>query len=357
MKKNIAILIRALRIGGAEKQSLLLAQALQKEYNVYYFVQISKSPVQKYVDFIKEKNINCIQLHGGFIARAIMLRRQIKKYNIELVFAYLPSDNLLAAFSSFYSRYIVIGGIRSSLLALHKKLTIRFLDKFFFTSLVYNNHSGRNAFTCNGFSKEKSVVIPNFITINEKETIREEKDEITILSVGRYTKPKDYHTAIYAIFYLTEHLKIPVNFKYQIIGYGKLENQMREWIDKYNLKNVEMVIAPDNLENYYRHADIYLCSSLYEGFSNSIMEALNFCLPVVATNVGDNKFIVTHNYNGYLVEKCQPVQIAEKLNILLLDHKKRLAFGKAGYELLRRNYSNDTVKKEYISLIERNLNN
>lgn len=50
-------------------------------------------------------------------------------------------------------------------------------------------------------------------------------------------------------------------------------------------------------------ADIYLSTSLFEGTSNSIMEAMNADLPIVATNVGDNGLLVKNEINGFLCGK------------------------------------------------------
>ena len=64
-----------------------------------------------------------------------------------------------------------------------------------------------------------------------------------------------------------------------------LEAQIREWVELYGIKDrTDIHIKPNNVSELERNADIYISTSLFEGTSNSIMEALNWSLPVVATN-------------------------------------------------------------------------
>ena len=51
-------------------------------------------------------------------------------------------------------------------------------------------------------------------------------------------------------------------------------------------------------------------------------------LPVVATDVGDNSYLVKNDHNGYLVPCMQFELIAEKLALLAEDENKRNEFGK-----------------------------
>jgi glycosyltransferase involved in cell wall biosynthesis len=81
------------------------------------------------------------------------------------------------------------------------------------------------------------------------------------------------------------------------------------------------------------------------------MEALSYSLPIVATNVGDNKYLINENRNGYLVKVKDYKQIAEKINQLALDEKKRSHFGLEGRNLLERNYSENALKNKYIRFL------
>jgi len=160
---------------------------------------------------------------------------------------------------------------------------------------------------------------------------------------------KDYSTSLCAV---NELLKISDNFLFQIVGYGPLENALRKKVRELGLdKHVEIIIKPDNIPELLIEADIYLSTSLFEGTSNAIMEAMNACLPIVATNVGDNSRLVFEGKNGCLHNVGDFKAIAKSLKILTNDYNKRIEFGLESNRMLRENYSHQKFKNEYLNLI------
>ena len=74
-----------------------------------------------------------------------------------------------------------------------------------------------------------------------------------------------------------------------------------------------------------RSADVLLLTSLYEGFSNVILESLTLNVPVVATDSpGGNKEIILDGINGFLAKVKNSDDIVDKLlrinkkNIILM---------------------------------------
>ena len=71
------------------------------------------------------------------------------------------------------------------------------------------------------------------------------------------------------------------------------KKNIRNWVKENDLENIiNIYLNPDNVQKFISTADIYFSTSIFEGTSNSIMEALNWSLPVVATNVGDNEYLI-----------------------------------------------------------------
>ncbi|MBW1996109.1 MAG: glycosyltransferase family 4 protein, partial [Deltaproteobacteria bacterium] len=83
-------------------------------------------------------------------------------------------------------------------------------------------------------------------------------------------------------------------------------------------------------ERLLRLFDVYVCTSLIEGMSNAMLEAMAQSLPVVATAVGGNTEVVSHQETGYLVASDDPDALAAAVIELLDDPKRRLSMGKAG---------------------------
>ncbi len=353
-KPAIGILMRALVMGGAEKQSLLQAKLMRDEFDVYYFVQKKKHQIKRHLDFIEEEKINYIQLSGNFISRAIQLISYIRKYRIKVLFAFLPLDNLLASFVSVFQRIIYVGGIRNSFLPFVKFHANFILQKYFLDYVIFNNHFGRELFVKKGFSPSKSVVIQNCINNIHTEIVRADRKTVKILSVGRFAAQKDYLTALNAIVLLKKKA-FDKTIEYIIVGDGELDQQIQTWIKDLQVSDVTIVRNPDKIEDYYIESDIYFLSSIFEGTPNSIMEALNYSLPVVSTDVGDAKYLVKDGLNGFLVPVRDSGMLASKLYELVSDPDKRNEFGKNGHSLLIKEFSEERFRDEYINFTKKIL--
>ena len=132
-----------------------------------------------------------------------------------------------------------------------------------------------------------------------------------------------------------------------------LEESIREWVRLYGIQDkTDIHIKPNNVSELERNADIYLSTSILEGTSNSIMEALNWSLPVVATKVGDNDHLVIDGENGYLHPVGDIDGLSTSLNKLLDSVYLRNKMGVRSNQILRENYSMGIFEKRYLDLIE-----
>ena len=350
-KPPVVILMNALDMGGAEKQSLLLARTLDSDYDVHYIVQKKKPQRRQHIDFINREGINYIQLSGNFFFRIFQLCSYLKKKKIEVLIGFLTLDVALASIVSVFRKIKYIGGVRNSYLPVIKFWATWLAQKYFLDYMVFNNHYARDLFITRGFSASKSCVIHNYINNVRDEIIRPKRDTIRILSVGRFTAQKDYLTALRAIELLNKRGMVK-QIEYIIVGDGELLMKIKRWISNMSLGNVTMIVNPARVDDYYINSDIYLLSSIAEGMPNSIMEALNYSLPVVTTDVGDAKYLVEEGASGYLVKQGDPGSLADEIGILVHDYERRIAFGKYGHEMLIRDFSEERFRKQYNTLLE-----
>jgi glycosyltransferase involved in cell wall biosynthesis len=347
-KVAIGILMNSLDMGGAEKQSLLQAKLMGNEFDVYYFVQKKKPQLKQHLDFIEKEKIYYIQLSGNIFSRSIQLIAYIKKYKIRVLFAYLTLDNFLAGIVSLFQNIKCIGGVRSSSLPALKFYVTRFLQKYLLDYMIFNNYYGREVFIKKGFSREKSQVIQNCINNIQSELSRPEKEIIKILSVGRFTVQKDYLTALKSIILLKE-MSPGKKIEYILVGDGELYQQIKNWIKSLQISDVTIVRNPSNIDDYYKAADIYFLSSDSEGLPNSIMEALNFSLPVVSTDTGDATYLVKDGLTGFIAPVKDYRALAGKLYQLVTDSSLRNNLGMNGHRLLIRDFSEKMLQEKFIN--------
>jgi len=350
---NIALLIRTLLTGGAEKQCVILAEVLSEQYNVTLVVQYGKQINNEFKQRLKAARVNIETLDASTLfQRGIKFHKVLKNKNIDVIFSYLTSDNILAGVvGRLFTKAIVVGGIRNCQMDKKRFWLNKLMHSWFHNYTVFNNNSGYSDFLKKGYVKKKSLVISNCIEkIPEKDIARGENAFVYILSVARYIPQKDFPSAFRIMKQLNELGDFKI--KYQVVGYGVLENYYRQIINEQDLSGiVELVIKPDNVDEYYANADIYLCTSLFEGTSNSILEALSFNLPIVATNVGDNAYVVDNEINGYVIELGDDLGIINALSVLIKDKRKRDEFGENSKKYLTNYLSKRQFEKKYLSFI------
>ena len=81
------------------------------------------------------------------------------------------------------------------------------------------------------------------------------------------------------------------------------------------------------------------------------MEAMTFSLPVVATNVGDNSYLIKEQANGFLCNVGDWETIAERLLLLCNSGNMCYEFGKQSFQIINNDFSLERMEEKYISLI------
>lgn len=352
---QICIIIKSLANGGAEKQSILLVKALKEEYDVHYVILNDAPKHRAHLHNLAHYDIKHTFLKGGAISKMRQFIALLKAKRINLLFTYLPGDTFFASIAGRLAgvKYIY-GGLRNAKIPeWEKRLGLKMVHNYLLDGTISNSVTGKVFYKKHGFKDDKTLVIHNGVVIDTTYQKRVAPATITILSVGRFVAQKDYETAIRTIALLKESELVNKAFRYIIIGVGELEDEVRAWVKSYNCEDlIEVVVDPDDLKVYYQQADIYFCSSIFEGFSNTLIEASSFSLPIVATDAGDNNQLVIDGKNGFITPTKAISELAEKLTLLINDHDMRITMGKEGFEHLNACFSYQKFRQNYLDLIE-----
>ena len=135
-------------------------------------------------------------------------------------------------------------------------------------------------------------------------------------TIANFFSTKGLEYLIEAVRLLITDYRLPITAI--IIGDGELRPQLENLISKYNLqKNIFLAGKKENASKYLRAFDIYVCSSVKEGFPYSILEAMAAELPIIATKVGGIPEIIENNESGLLIEPRESGALAEKIKLLL----------------------------------------
>lgn len=167
------------------------------------------------------------------------------------------------------------------------------------------------------------IVVPNGINLNE---IAEREAEggnpgKKILFVGRLHPVKGTQYLLGAMSII--HRELP-EAKLILVGDGEERELLESLTDSLGIREcVEFAgrVPHERVQDYMNQAEVFVLSSLSEGFPVTILEAMACGLPVVATRVGGVPDIIEDGANGYLIDTENPEQIAEALLRVLQDEE------------------------------------
>jgi len=115
-------------------------------------------------------------------------------------------------------------------------------------------------------------------------------------------------------------------------------------------ERVRFLGSRTDIAELLKAADIAVLSSLQEGFSNFILEAMAAGLPVIATDVGGNGEAVTDEETGRLVPPNEPDRLAEAIHILISNPLLAKQMGAQGKLHITNKFSLDKCIDQYMDI-------
>lgn len=231
-----------------------------------------------------------------------------------------------------------------------KSFIIKVLNKA--DKVVCQSEKWRNIFsslTINSYNKY--VIIENGIDSNPyiEFPIQEKQyknSTITILFLSWVDKNKGIFDLLEAVLLLRKN---QIKFKLIIAGNGIDFEKAKKFVLINNLTNqISFVGWAYGVEKFklLQNADIFVLPTHFEGYPNSLLEAMLSGKACLATSVGSIPDMVRNNKSGILVDKQNPNEIYKALNILITDDKFRKTISlEARNEVSNRNSIEAFVKK------------
>lgn len=151
-------------------------------------------------------------------------------------------------------------------------------------------------------------------------------DALSIVTVGRLTKPKNHLLALDAAHILKDN---GLDFKWYFVGEGEMRTAIEQRIADLGLAdNVILLGLKENPYPYMAKADVYVQTSAFEGFGMTIAEAKMLQRPVVSTNFDVIHDQIVDHQNG-LIADMTPQSVAEKILELIADEELRSSISKS----------------------------
>ncbi|MDA8667465.1 glycosyltransferase family 4 protein [Acidimicrobiia bacterium] len=149
-----------------------------------------------------------------------------------------------------------------------------------------------------GYSK-KILKINNGVNITDINRANESKADINLIIISRLVVQKNINIVIEAMKLLDNK-----NLKLRIIGEGGEFSKLESAIHDLNLQNqVQLLGKIDNnkISQFLLTADIFIQASNYEGLPHSVLEAINYEVPILSTETGGCKDLLNDGERGFII--------------------------------------------------------
>ncbi len=171
--------------------------------------------------------------------------------------------------------------------------------------------------------------IENFKAAHDRAALRRkhglDPDAIIVVNIGSVCERKGQHIYIRGIDLLNKELagEFPgAKVQWAMVGAreGLYMETLREDIALMNLHDVKIFGETPDIYDFYRLADILVCTSFEESFPRVLLEAMVFGPRIVSTDVNGIPEMLTNTDEAYLVPAGDPFKLAAALKRAIADH-------------------------------------
>ena len=364
MRKKISIFINSIAGGGAERVVSLLLNELKTDMDIY-LVLLNKKIEYDIPDGQKIFCFNQPEKENGIIKiiklpyLALRYKHFCTKNKIETSLSFLKRANYINCLSRIYGSDSKIIISERTYLSNYLKfigksgeISGRYLTKWLYpkAKLIITNSSLIKTDLQKNFNiHTKFQLIHNPINLTAIQHAGNENGNsslfttFTFISVGGFRREKNYELLIDAFYRIKD-----LDCKLILIGRGDQENKLKHKVKYLELEN--RVIFPGFDNNPYKYlskANCFVLSSNFEGFPNSIQEALACNLPVISTDCQSgpreilapetdiNKILendIEISGYGILVPVNNAYQLARAMRLIYNDTKLQKDLRKKAFE-------------------------
>ncbi len=347
--------------GGGEKWHLDMSTRLQKKDYPVLVVTNKRSELRQKLN---GTGVNCINLRISNLSfanpfKVLRLAYMLKSLGVHTIIINLSADLKVAGLAS------KIAGVKRIIYRRGSAIPIRntFLNRFLFGSVVDEIIANSEETKRTILSKNPKLISPDRIRIiynginlskYDNDPVRfhyeREGNEVVIGNAGRLVRQKGQK-------YLVDVAEILVNrgcnIKLLIAGHGKIENDLKELVSKRNLDGIVKFMGfVDDMRGFMESIDIFVLSSIWEGFGYVIVEAMASSIPVVAFDISSNPEIIEDNVSGFLVAPFDTQELADKIERLIRDRNLKVSMGREGRRRAREFFSIDRTEENLEKLLE-----
>jgi len=368
-KINVIYVIERFGIGGVETLIYKIARNLDRKFFYPTIIALNdyedKNVEEQIISSLTKDNIETLKPSGSTknsrFRKILFIKKNLKE----------REDFIIHTNSSIINSILATWGKNIPMVHTYHgigwgkkdRIVYRFFMKKRFKKIVaVSNAVKQDIKKTIGIEESKIEVIYNGIEIEKfrvnpttKKSPDNDSKAVNLLFLGRLVNSKDPLTLLEAFKFLNFE-----NVKLFIVGDGPLMKQLKEFVVKHNLKEQVVFLGAinnDEVPQILWDTDVFVMSSLSEGLSISLIEALAAAKPLILSNIlsfqetlglHDLKFV-----NNFAVTKFGTIfksgnsrGLANAINWMIENRDKWPEFSKNSYERAK-DFSISKTVQEY----------
>ncbi len=363
LKYKILYLITSWEIGGAETALLkFIKRLIETGFSSENIMVIALSPNGSLREKFRELNIQTFSL--GLMSpyelyKALKLKTYINDFKPDILHTHLLKADLVGAVIGRICQVKKIVSTKhngNQLLNRAKKILEKGIESFIDLHISVSD-AVKTDMVKRGIPEQKIKTIPistiNPLNKNLIAPILSENKTFTIGVLSRLHPVKSFEDIVLMTQYLLQR-----KYSVSVIIGGEFNNEygrrISRMIDAFGLLDVITMLGTiDDLTSFFSRIDVLVSASISEGFPQSLIEAMVYSLPVVATAVGGVPELVIDGQTGFLVPPRCPELLADKVEFLIKNPEIRTRMGIAGEMRVRDHFTLDAMIEKTLILYDR----
>lgn len=344
---KIVVTISSMRSGGAERVISNLANKWATRGHSINIVMIGTNDETSFYDLTSK--VDLVSLHAKHervshgVERVLKLRKLIKNIKPDVVISFLPEVIIYTYLALLNTKIPFFCSERSD--PSHYKKHIQFIMKLIFSNssgCVFQTNMAENWYKLSKRKNTKIIYNPVYIDTSViKDTMPIPNKNF--IFVGSYQRAKNFPLLLSTF---KKFIQFTPGYKLLIYGVESTNEQLLKEIENYNLLNdVKICGKQQNWHFDAINSAVFISTSLYEGMSNSVLEAAVLGIPCVVTDcpIGGNREIASI-YKNVILSKLNQDDLLYSISCALKIQNRTT--------YIHRKIDIDFVSEEWLSFID-----
>lgn len=353
MSKRIAFFCASLQAGGAERVLSVLSKPLADYYDEVQYIMWYEKPVFYHMDDrVKLVSVEKESGDNKNLKKMSWLRQYVRVVKPDLLISFSAPFNMISLASLIFTNQKIVAAERvdprSFRWGKHLEIARNLLYKRADGILAQTQYS-KNYFSGDLYNKSDVIYNPVVMSADIVGSAIKTPKRNVIITAARLESQKRQDLLI-EVF--AEFKKNHPNYELHIYGDGTKLGELKALSSKLGIADfVKFPGVVNDLWKKMKSCRMFVMTSLFEGMSNSLIEAMCLGLPCISTKVSGAVDLIKSNENGVLIDIDDRAALLKGMNSIADDDAYAKNIGINASKLYD-SLNVDSISRQWISYID-----